>query len=225
MTSLPKMVMLAGVMLAVGIQPAAASTHDLHSARAGHTASGKLGKAARAQDKVHRAMHKAMMVQYVGDPDTDFVRGMVPHHQGAVDMANVVLAYGKDAEIRKLAQWIVQIQKTEIAMMKRWLHTKGYAQPVERRGGKETIAAFDRIMGEMHCGMNIRYTNNADVDFVRGMIPHHQGAVDMALALLDYSTDPELRELARGIIGSQRQEIALMQRWLEKNDVKAQGKK
>ena len=66
------------------------------------------------------AMMKGMEVQPTGDPDRDFVAMMLPHHQGAVDMANVELRYGKDPMLRKLAADIVKAQATEIAQMEAW---------------------------------------------------------------------------------------------------------
>jgi uncharacterized protein (DUF305 family) len=50
---------------------------------------------------------------------------MIPHHQGAVDMANVVIKYGKDPELRKVAEGIVKAQEEEIAFMKAWLAKHG----------------------------------------------------------------------------------------------------
>ena len=62
-----------------------------------------------------------MNIAFSGNADADFVNGMIPHHQGAVDMAKVVLAFGKDPEIRKLAEAIVQAQESEITLMRAWL--------------------------------------------------------------------------------------------------------
>jgi uncharacterized protein (DUF305 family) len=77
--------------------------------------------------------------------------------------------------------------------------------------------AFHAINAKMHEGMDITFTGNADVDFVRGMIPHHQGAVDMAKTVLAFGKDPQIRKLAEDIIKAQEGEIALMQAWLMQN--------
>ncbi|MBK5945179.1 DUF305 domain-containing protein [Rhodobacter veldkampii DSM 11550] len=80
-----------------------------------------------------------------------------------------------------------------------------------------STAAFIAANDTMHTAMAIDYTGNADVDFLRGMIPHHQGAVAMARVVLDHGTDPEVRALAEQIIAAQEAEIAWMQDWLTKN--------
>lgn len=72
-------------------------------------------------------------------------------------------------------------------------------------------------MTKMDQGMSVPYTGNADRDFVAGMIPHHQGAVDMAEVELKYGKDPQLKKLARSIISSQTREIAFMKQWQAKH--------
>lgn len=74
---------------------------------------------------VNAAMHAGMDIAFTGDADVDFVRGMNPHHQGAIEMAKTVLKFGKDPEIRKLAEDIIRAQESEIAFMQAWLLAHG----------------------------------------------------------------------------------------------------
>jgi uncharacterized protein (DUF305 family) len=69
----------------------------------------------------HSMMTGMSNIQYTGDADRDFVAHMIPHHEGAVEMAKVELKYGKDAQLRKLAKDIIAAQDKEIAFMKKWL--------------------------------------------------------------------------------------------------------
>ena len=93
--------------------------HGARAAKAGDSAATTAYKAANAK------MHKDMDIAFTGDADADFVRGMIPHHQGAIDMARVMLAHGKDPALKKLATSIIADQEKEIAMMRDWLKANG----------------------------------------------------------------------------------------------------
>ena len=77
-------------------------------------------------------MHSGMAITYAGNTDIDFARGMIPHHQGAIDMAQVQLRHGKDPAMRKLATEIIQAQEKEIAFLRNWLAKHDKAQPPKK---------------------------------------------------------------------------------------------
>ena len=81
---------------------------------------------ADAMSVMHQGMHAAPQT---GDPARDFVTMMIPHHQGAIDMAKALLLYGKDPQMRRLAQEIIADQQSEIELMQRWLKQRDALTP------------------------------------------------------------------------------------------------
>ncbi|MGE8943013.1 CopM family metallochaperone [Leptospira interrogans] len=120
MTLLIASVALAGLATVATAQhsghPAPKSGHEAHKNHTGADSSASTAAYQAANDK----MHTAMDIPFTGDADRDFIAGMIAHHQGAIDMANVVIKFGKDPGVRKLAEEIIQAQDKEIAWMKEW---------------------------------------------------------------------------------------------------------
>ena len=101
------------------------SKHDSMSGSQSMQPKGDTGPSSLAFHGVSMKMHGAMDIAYTGNADVDFVKGMIPHHAGAIDMAKTVLAFGKDPEVKKLAESIIKAQETEIAQMNDWLKKNG----------------------------------------------------------------------------------------------------
>jgi uncharacterized protein (DUF305 family) len=151
--------------------------------------------------------------------DQLFIDMMVPHHQGAVEMARIAQAQAEHQEIKDLAQAIIQSQDAEIALMMAW-----------RLGwyGSNQTPSMDQMpmlggtgMGSMGHTMNmaqdVEQLRGApepfDRAFIDAMIPHHQSAIDAARLALQQATRQEIRTLAAAIIADQQREIDQMTVW------------
>lgn len=110
----------------------AISTLSATAQHQGHGAHGAAPQGASASTKAYQAandrMHKDMSIKFSGDADIDFFKGMIPHHQGAIDMAKAQLLYGRDPVLRRLAQEIIVAQQQEIEVMRRALNATSAAQ-------------------------------------------------------------------------------------------------
>lgn len=168
-------------------------------------------------------MHNEMMVGMAyNDPDTAFAKSMLGHHHGAVDMAKIELKYGTDETMRKLAKDIIDSQQLEIDIINKWLASHPDA-PKPKPNTQVMQQAYTAGMQAMHDDMMTGIANPVpDMAFARGMLPHHRGAVDMAMIQLQYGTDKEMRKLAQDIIDAQQPEIIWLQEWIAKTLVNAE---
>ena len=91
----------------------------------GHSMPASDNPSTQAYIEANNRMHADMTVDFTGDADIDFMTQMKGHHQGAITMAKVELTHGKDPEAKKLATEIVAAQEKEIAMIDKWLKSKG----------------------------------------------------------------------------------------------------
>jgi uncharacterized protein (DUF305 family) len=111
---------LAFVLAATLPAPAQDTTsHD------GHAMMGDKGPSSMAFMEANDRMHQGMAIEFTGKADVDFIRGMIPHHQGAVEMARIVIEHGSDPEVRKLAEAVIAAQEAEIKWMEEWLAVNG----------------------------------------------------------------------------------------------------
>ena len=109
----------------VSAQSKVTDPHAGHGSHAGHSSSASnkstTAVSTKKYQQINDNMHKSMDIKFTGDADKDFLAAMIPHHQGAVEMAEVVLQHGKNPKIRQLSQEIITMQKKEIAEMKQLL--------------------------------------------------------------------------------------------------------
>jgi uncharacterized protein (DUF305 family) len=152
---------------------------------------------------------RGMMAQ----ADRHFIEMMIPHHQGAIDMANLALSRAKHPEIKRLAETIKRDQTREIQQMRTWYKQwYGTEVPATSMGGMGMMGMSRHrdMMGDLTA---LRNASDFDAEFIRQMIPHHEMALRMSRMVINHGNRRELRNLADSIIRSQTSEINQMQQW------------
>lgn len=135
--------------------------------------------------------------------EQDFILGMVPHHQEAIDSSLAINQVATDPDIRALAQDIIGAQQQEVSQMKSWF-TQWYGTPYQDNGKYKPMMRSSAGLA----------TKEAEAQFVSDMIVHHEHAVLMAKELLTFGKKTELRAMANDVIRTQSQEIAQLKGWL-----------
>lgn len=167
------------------------------------------------QDEIMMNMEEEMeSIPKTGNSSIDYLNGMIPHHESAISMAESYLSYKGDSEkLRKMAENMIAVQQKEIDHMKEL--TAKYESEGHLNADKENayLEEYDIMLDHNH-QMDKSGVLSLEHAFAEGMIYHHQMAIDMSRAILDYTDYDEIRSLAQNIIDVQEQEIEELREFL-----------
>jgi uncharacterized protein (DUF305 family) len=146
--------------------------------------------------------------------DPMFTAEMIPHHQAAIDMAALAPTRAEHPQLKKLAAEIGSAQASEIALMKKVGKENGW-DPNDKMDHSGMSGMSKHEMGMDMNVADLKTAKPFDKAFIEMMVPHHEGAIQMANHELTRGTNPEIRALAQSIIKSQTLQIAQMKRWYQ----------
>jgi uncharacterized protein (DUF305 family) len=156
-----------------------------------------------------KGMARQMVMENGKYSDKAFIDAMVPHHQGAIAMAEVALENAEHEEIKQLSQNIISSQQAEIEELKSIKKEEFGTSNVPMEMSQEQM----RSMGMMMDPHELANREPFDKAFIDAMIPHHQSAIEMSQVALEKSENPKIKELAENIISAQKREIEQMKQW------------
>ena len=142
--------------------------------------------------------------------DERFIDAMVPHHQGAIHMAEVALENAEHPELLQLAENVISTQQAEIEELRVIKEQEFGTSEVPMQMSPEEM----EMMG-MEAPAELANQRPFDRAFINAMIPHHESAIEMAQVALAESANPTIRDLAGRIVDDQTREIEQMRGWLE----------
>lgn len=152
--------------------------------------------------------------------DQQFIDMMVPHHQGAVEMARIAQERSQRPEVQEMANNIVSSQEEEITKMKGWRqqwYGSSETPPMSAMPMMQEMSGMGEAGHPMDMQADVDALKNAsepfDLAFIDAMIPHHQSAIDAANMVKESAVHPEIRALAQQVIEEQQKEIDQMLNW------------
>ena len=174
--------------------------------------SGKMQMDNAMMQAMSGTMSKMNGMKMTGDFDIDFANMMIMHHQAAIDMSEVEIAKGTDAQIKTMAQNIITTQNAEIAQLQAFI--KNYNMPEAKKENGKRSDELSEAMKIMIDKMNgLQLTGNTDKDFVMMMIPHHESAITMVADELVHGKQLGLIKMAQKISVDQSKEINEFKAW------------
>ena len=167
----------------------------------------------RMMDTMHAMMTRMDAMPKTNDPEVDFVKMMIMHHQGAINMANVELQDGKNDSLKRIAQKIINEQQSEIQELNTFLAIL----TVDNSDMEFSMEQMDNMMKGGKTADVQLITGDIDNDFATLMIIHHQSAIDNASSYLHHGNNTQLKTMATNIVNSQTMEIEELSNWLIAN--------
>ena len=163
--------------------------------------------------EMHLMMDQMEQMTPSNDPDIDFTRMMIMHHEGAIDMANLELEDGDNSEMRTRAQNIINEQQQEIQQLQSILNGL-VTDEVDIEFPMEQMSSMEKMDKTADTQL---ITGDTDNDFATLMILHHQAAIDNSSAYLHHGSNTQLNDIAKMIIEKQTSEINDLANWLVAN--------
>jgi uncharacterized protein (DUF305 family) len=152
--------------------------------------------------------------------DQQFIDMMVPHHQGAIEMARIAQTRAEHAEILSMADDIIRSQQSEIDQMKAWRlawYGSDQTPPMDQMPMLHDTPGMGAMAMTMNMAQDVETLRNAaepfDRAFIDAMIPHHQSAIDAAQLAPQQAVHQEIKTLAAAILTAQQREIEQMRSW------------
>lgn len=167
----------------------------------------------KEQNTILADMMINMSVQESGSAELDFLIGIIPHHEAAIDITKSYLKYGgKNKELKKLAKEIIEEHSEETVEMRMLLKEIERLAITDKESERTYLNSYNKMIAS-HQDMAHEIETASDVEsaYIEGMVIHHQMAVDMAEAILKTTLHDEIKDMAEDIIEMQREEISQME--------------
>lgn len=165
----------------------------------------------RMMDSMHAMMSRMEALPKTDDPEIDFPRMMILHHQGAINMGNVQIHEGKNDSLKRFSQKMIEAQQMEIQQLSSILSS----ETVNNSVPEFTAEQMDHMMKMDQIADVQLITGDIDNDFATLMILHHNSAIENSEAYLMYGTNSKLKDLAHKMIDDQKMEIKELSDWLK----------
>jgi uncharacterized protein (DUF305 family) len=167
----------------------------------------------RMMDSLHTMMSRMEAMPKTNDPEIDFPKMMIMHHQGAINMGQVQIQEGKNDSLKRFSQKMVAAQQMEIQDLSSILA----GETVNNGVPAFTMEQMDHMMKMDQIADVQLITGDLDNDFATLMIQHHNSAIENAEAYLMYGNNLKLKAMAQKMIDDQKKEIKELSDWLKSN--------